>query len=267
MADTIDIVDDIGERRVLMALEKMKVTKMFKTFGDEGSPPLIPRDQWKPMTLSLVTPAVKDQDGIGACNAFATVETVELAYRINGINVPLLSTGYLYGNINGQRDQGSMLEDAIEWMSEKGTCEESIVGMLEWRKSSWPKDAAQNALKYRVLEWWHCPTTEHVLSAIQRGFAVNIGVMWGSKDKTDANGWLPDSAGGSAGGHSIMRCSVEYLNGRWGIGGPNSWGTKWGKNGWFVMSETRLKKEEGSFGWFAVRSVTYPEQGDLPKVA
>jgi hypothetical protein len=218
------------------------------------------------MSLGTITTPIKDQDGIGACNAFATVDTVETAYAINRIECPPLSTGYLYGNINGGRDQGSMLEDAIEWMQTHGTCKASTVGMLDWKKSQWPAGAAEEAKQYRVLEWWTCPTFEHVVSAILRGFAVNIGVMWGNSDNPDADGWLPDSVRGG-GGHSIMRCSVEHRGGIWGVGGKNSWSEKWGKKGWMTFSEKRLTAEQGNFGWFAVRAVTYPMDSGLPTIS
>lgn len=260
----IDIIDNLGETRFLMPLESLKVTKTFKVFGDEGSAPLVPRSDWKPVSLATFTPPVKDQDGIGACNAFATVNTVEIARAMSGLEYAKLSPGYLYGSINGQRDQGSMLEDAIAWMQEHGTCLAATVPELAWKKSQWPSNAATEAKQYRVLEWWQCPTFEHVVSAILRGFAVNIGVMWGNADNPDADGWLPDRVT-AGGGHSICRCTVENRNGVWGVGGPNSWSAKWGKDGWMVFSEKRMVSEQSQFGWFATRATTFPSDQGVPQ--
>jgi len=252
----IDIVDRLGETRWLMPAEAMIVTPgKFRTFGD-GDAKLIPRDQWKPVDLAPYAPPIKDQDGIGACNAFASVTTLEIARAIAGLPFVPLSTGYLYGCINGQRDQGSLLEDAIEWMQTNGVCEASVVGMLDWRKSQWPAAAATRAKQFRVLEWWQCPTFDHFASAIQQGFACNIGMMWGSTDEPNGDGFLPDRAAGRAGGHSIAVTALENKAGRWGVKLRNSWSARWGINGECIVSEARAKNEQGNFGWFATRAVT-----------
>lgn len=263
----IEITDSIGESRWLMPMESMKVTKTFKVFGDDaGSPPLIKREDWKPIDLLPVCPPIKDQDGIGACNAFATVTAVEVVYKLCGIQIPELSPGYLYGNINGQRDQGSLLEDAIEWMTKYGTCTSATVGNLEWQKSKWPGKAADEAKQYKALEYWWCPTFDHFASAMQYGYAGNVGMMWGSNDNPDANGYLPDRAGGRAGGHAIAVTGLCNDNGKWGTLQNNSWSTKWGwQGGRFKLSEARIKSEAGSFGWFVVRAVTFPDNQSIPQ--
>lgn len=263
----IEITDSIGEQRWLMPLESMKVTKAFKVFGDDaGTPPLIPRDQWKPVSLRPFSPPIKDQDGIGACNAFATVTATEVARAMAGLDPVQLSTGYLYGAINGQRDQGSLLEDAIEWMMKNGTCLASTVGMLDWQKSKWPSTAATEAKQYRVLEYYWTPTFDHFASALQQGFAGNIGIMWGSSDNPNSNGYLPDSAGGRAGGHAIAVDGLVNDGGKWGLELPNSWSTRWGWDGGrFKLSETRCKNEAGNFGWFVVRCTTFPSDQGVPQ--
>lgn len=263
----IEIIDAIGEPRFLMPLEfqqKKELAAALPVFGDAGSPPLIPRDQWKPTSLGTVTPAIKDQDGVGACNAFATVITVEIARAAAGLDYVELSPGYLYGSINGQRDQGSLLEDAIRWMTQHGTCTAATVPPIAWRRNQWPSAAATEAQHYRVLEWWWAPTTEHLVSGIMRGFAANIGVMWYGADNPNADGWLPDRPRGQAGGHAIARDEVVFDGSRWGVGGPNSWSPRWGKQGRMIFSEQRLKAEEGNFGWFLTRAVTFPSDGGLP---
>jgi len=253
----IEIIVD-GEPRYLMPPEYMEFRKTaFRgVYGDSGSGPMVPRANWQPSGLKGIALPIKDQNGIGACNAFATVTAMEYAYQFAYNQAPQLSAGWLYGNINGGRDQGSLLEDAIQWVQKHGVCLASTVGMLDWRSKS--QSAIVEAESYKVTEWWECPTFEHVASAVQNGFAVNIGMMWYDGDRPDSDGWLPDRPRGGAGGHAIARTNLVQRNGVWGIEGPNSWGERWGNRGWFTVSENRMKNEEGNFGWFAVRSVTAP---------
>lgn len=191
----------------------------------------------------------------GNCNPFATIETMHYARALAGMDYLALSPGDLYRRICGGTDRGSLLEDAIKEVSTRGACLASICPMLQWQKNMPGADA--NRPFNVVTEWWTLPTTNHLASAIQRGFASNIGIMWFDGDKIDGDGWLPMNPGGRKGGHAICRATLEYRNGKWGIGGPNSWGTSWGKQGWMTVPLERLKANEGTFGWFCCRQVTY----------
>lgn len=262
----IDITDSLGETRFLMPLESMKVTKAFKVFGDDaGSPDLIPIDQRVPCDMNGAIELIKDQDGVGQCNCEATVYCAEGTRVQTGLKYVELSAANLYGRINGGRDAGSMLEDAIKEINANGVCKATTVGRVEWHPNKWPASWKEEAKQFKILEWWWCPTTAHMFSAIQRGFFCNLGVMWGSSDSPDADGWLPDHVSGRTGGHAICRCSIVNRNGKWGLGGPNSWSTKWGKEGRMIISEARLKAEENNFGWWAARAVTYSNSDPIPQ--
>lgn len=264
---TIEIIDSLGEPRYLMPLEAMRPARTHAVFGDTANtPPLIPRSQWVPASLRTVAPPPKDQNGIGACNAFATVTAVEISRAFSGHPYQPLSAGYLYGNINGQRDRGSLLEDALEWMTQHGTCLASTVGMLDWQRSKWPAHAAEEAKRHRIQEYYLCPTFEHLASAIQYGFAGNIGIMWGGADNPDGDGWLPDRAAGRTGGHAIAFVGLVRRGDQWGIQIQNSWSPRWGAQGYAVLSETRIRSETGQFGWFVVRCATVADGSrDVPQ--
>lgn len=259
----IEITDNIGERRLLMPLENQRVTKAFRVFGDAGSAPLIPEKDWKPVDSSHAIALIKDQDGVGQCNAEATVYCAEAIRALDGMPYVELSAANLYGRINGGRDQGSLLEDAIEEINKVGVCSAKTVGRLDWRPNGWPTNWKQEAQRYRILEWWWCPTAEHLVSAAMHGWIMNIGMMWGSGDNTDADGFLPDKVSGQAGGHAVCRAGflIDSKRGPY-FPGPNSWSMKWGAKGWMNITLARLKREEGNFGWFAARSVTIPS-GDM----
>jgi C1A family cysteine protease len=257
------IIDDTGYQRFLGNLNPAAgLTKAWRTYGDIPDTPMITRDKWQPTDLSTYMSPVKDQDGIGACNAFDTIYVAEACRTIQGLPRVTLSPGYLYGNINGGVDEGSTLEDAMHWMMTNGTCPATTVSELDWR--SRPQVAAQEAQKYRVLEAFLCPTFGHMASAIQCGFIVSAGVMWYENYTPDSEGWLPSRGRGQNGGHAICRCSLVERNGAWGLGGPNSWGVSWGVNGYFTMPESGFSGQVG--GWWAVREMVdeggmVPEQG------
>jgi hypothetical protein len=256
------IIDDTGQQRFLGNNYPFAgLTKAWRIYGDVPETPMISRGKWQPTDLSTYMSPVKDQDGIGACNGFDTIYIAEGCRAIQGLPHVTLSPGYLYGNINDGVDDGSLLEDAMQWMMERGTCLASTVSELDWH--SQPVAAVEEAKKYRVLEAFVCPTFEHMASAIQCGFLVSAGVLWYGNYTPDSEGWLPSRGRGQSGGHAICRCSLKERNGVWGLGGPNSWGVSWGLNGYFTMPELGFSGPVG--GWWAVREMV-DEGGVAPVV-
>jgi hypothetical protein len=254
------IIDDTGHTRFLgNNAPAGGLVHAWRTYGDVPETPLLPRSEWKPTDLRAFMSPVKDQDGIGACTAFDTCYLLEGCRRIQGLPSVTLSPGYLYGNINGGRDEGSLLEDAMSWVMAHGTCLATTVGELDWQSK--PSSAVEEAKRYRMLEAFVCPTFDHMASAIQCGFLVSAGVSWFANYTPDRDGWLPLHGRGQSGGHAICRCSLVHRDGVWGLGGPNSWGASWGVNGYMVMPEHGFAGPVG--GWWAVREVV-DEGGVLP---
>lgn len=225
----------------------------WKKFGASPNVPLIPRSDWKEVDLSPYLPDVKDQDGVGACNAFAAVTALEGGRAQAGLPYVKLSPGYLYGNINGGTDQGSMLEDGMAWLIEHGTCASSVVGDLEWRKGRQRPQAARDQEKYfRVVEAYICPSFDAIASALQQGFFIVEGLMWYDDFAPDRDGWITSGRRGG-GGHALCGYGTAQRNGNWGVRTRNSWSTQWGVNGNCVLAEPLFGREIG--GYWAVRSV------------
>jgi len=224
--------------------------------------PIIPKDQWEPVDLVEWLPPVKDQNGIGACNAFATVEVAETCRAVQGLTYLKLSPGYLYGCINGQQDQGSMLEDAMAWMVNHGTCLSSTTPDLAWRKNQWGANSAAEAGKYRFLECYVCPEgvdlIASMVSALMDGFVLDTGALWYNSYNPDkTTGRLPKQKKGLAGGHAFCVYGFDLdTDGVW-FKFRNSWGESWGQNGNALIHESAYTNDIG--GIYACRS--FSDQG------
>lgn len=272
--DEVVIDPSTGETRKLgcLPLERPGTTRLaWPVFGDTiGSPDLVPRDQWFEVDYRPYCSPIKDQDGKSACNAFDTIMLLEMERRRTGLKDVKLSPGDLYYRINGGRDQGSMLEDALETVIRDGVATAATVPELAVYKRDVNEAAAQQERPlYRMLEAWWCPTFPHAASAYMRGYFVSQGIMWYGNDNPDADGWIPVGGRGRAGGHAIAGCGLtaRMQGGKtvWGSRSANSWTPRWGRNGFFVIPEERANEGGNNFGWWAIRSVTVPsDDPDMP---
>jgi hypothetical protein len=230
---------------------------VYPIFGERGPARLIPRAQWVQCDWSHFINRVLDQGNTGACNAFASVQALHMLRAAAGLPYVELSAGNLYGRINGGRDAGSTLVDAIRELEKRGVCRATLIGHLEWQPHRWPKEWEEDAKRFRVLEAWDCPAFDHIASAIQLGFGVNVGILIGPNFNPGPDGWIPERVG-RAGGHAMCAVGLARKGDVWGIKIVNSWGDKWGKGGFAIIPESYFRDPVWTDGW-AIRVVVDPE--------
>jgi hypothetical protein len=184
---------------------------------------------------------IVNQSSQNSCCPSATRGAVEILREINGLNRVQLSQGSLYVQINGGRDRGANIMDALEAMMDVGMTPDSVVDEYAWNKK-FPSNWKEEAAKYRILEAWDCSTFDAMISAVQRSIPVVFGVNW---------------SGG--GGHAIT--CIGYEDGKAEI--LNSWGADWGDGGFGYLTESSCRAIT-SYGAFAIRSVTFPSGEVLP---
>jgi hypothetical protein len=250
-------------RQLGMTVAKPKLK--WVEFGSAAAPTtkLIPRDQWQPIDLEAYLPPVHDQDGRGQCNASATCTAIEASREIAGMSYVYLSAGDLYSQINGGRDDGSLLEDGLDASIKSGVAPSTLVPYVWDGRRHDTAPVKSERRKYRVTEAYLCPTFDHVGSALQQGFLIVEGVLWFDNFTPDADGWLPLKGRGNYGGHALCGYGLANRptsNGGdvWGVRTRNSWGVGWGIGGNCVIPETLF---DGNItGYWAVRStVRTPE--------
>lgn len=260
-------IDDMGVERFLgNQVPTMAVGSDWKVYGDVSNTPMYSRSQWPELILAMgndfnhpYLPYIRDQDGIGQCNADATANAISFQRKVQlgpDDNVRLCA-GDLYDQINGGSDRGSLLEDGLRKAMEVGVGTEEDCGGTNLWKRPYKRATPEQRKKYRVLEAFLCPTFDHCMSAVISGRSLISGIMWYSNYNPDVEGWLPNGRG-SAGGHAIMgfKPAMREVRGvlQFGIRHVNSWTLNWGFKGMMVIPEPAYEGQVG--GWWAVRSVT-----------
>lgn len=214
--------------------------------------PSLPRQEWVEVDLSTLVDEILDQDGIGACVAYATVQAIHLQRKVQGLKPIRLSPGHLYGLINRGVDEGALISDAMLAVRQYGVCTVNTIPEREWRQRKWPENWQQEAKKYRVLEVRDCPTFDKIVNALVQGFVVVYGIAIGSNFVPNDKGIIP-SRRGFLGGHALLACGLKQFGTKWYVLTLNSWGPNWGLNGFCYVPESYF---DGTFNdGFAVRSV------------
>jgi hypothetical protein len=259
--------DDFGgEPRRLGTLEQPAASLKHEwvEFGSQGIAPgrLIPMDDWRPVDYSGYFPTIHNQGSVGQCNAEATINVVEGLRRMSGFKHSDLSPGDLYGRINGGLDNGSLPEHALAELMKNGVATTRESPHI-WDGRRYP-DAAAARTENRILEALWCPTGNHVASALQQGWLVDIGVWWYGSDPLDSDGWMQHAGSRGRGGHAICCVGLVNRRGQWGIKFVNSWSDRWGQRGLGVMPLSRAHEGCQVFQAWACRQPTR-HPGRLPK--
>jgi hypothetical protein len=217
---------------------------LFRVWGTVDDCPIIPRSEWKTVSMRDRVWEIVNQADQNSCCPSATRGGMQLLREICGMTRTQLSQGSLYGQVNDGRDQGANIMDALEALMKVGIAPTSIIDQYQWHPNKFPSRWQDHAAKYRLLEADDCPTFDAMVSAIQRPYPVVFGVNW---------------AGG--GGHAIL--GVGYDKEANAVEILNSWDKTWGDGGFGFLTEKQCKAIT-TYGAFALRSPVLPSGEELP---
>lgn len=180
----------------------------FKVFGDPGTPPLVPPSEWEKWKDTSFRSHVWhkiNQSRQNSCTGCACAGVMTTYREVRRLPRIIFSQASIYGFEDAtltprRRDNGMNIDAALQILQKVGICSVDVIGQYDWQgygRGTWPADWEKHAAWGRIVEAWDCPTGEHIVSAIMRGFPVVYGAMghavyrigW----RLDANSW-PDWA-------------------------------------------------------------------------
>jgi len=216
----------------------------FKVLGEDSDSPikvLTSRERDKledPDIISFIWHVI-NQANQGSCCGAAACGLVMLLRAMAGLKKLIMSQASLYGQGNGGRDQGMAIDTCLRKLSTVGACPTSVIEQYDWhgfRRKTWMDGWEKVAAKYRIMEWWDCPTYDHIATANKYGMPV----IYGAK------------------GHAVCRLKPRK--------DLNSWDYSWGDNGvgeWATVRE--MKYDVPRYGAWAGRVMFDPPgDGDVP---
>jgi hypothetical protein len=260
-------VDFDGSTRILNFVPPQVPYGEVKRYDDNGNlvfaarpiedvVPLIPRDEWNDRikekdannawlryTNDACSVQVKDQDGLGYCHAYGTVSVEEILIAIaSGVYVNL-SAESIGGIVTKWHNQGADPMDDLAVAIKNGACEASFMDKPNsLSPSRWKQGWQQNALNYRMAEYYDLrvpgKTFDAVMTCYLLNFPIGLGYAW----------WSHFVHGGfRARWNATKRCFDIELR--------NSWGRNYGDNGYFWLPEG-TGRGQGTPDWaFAGRAM------------
>lgn len=217
----------------------------FKDFTDVKPVPL-PRDQWRKINNRSVFGAdfMLDQKQHGSCVGFSAAHALMRIRSMQGFTHVRLSGAYIYSKINGGRDNGAIISDALQELLANGTCTEAEAGWDQIYPSEYNASANETAKRFVVLEAYQANAFDDLVTGLHDGFiAVGAVMVGGSFMSLDGNGVAGWDAG--PGNHAVCFDGVNRLpNGEWVLDLPNSWGASFGVGGRCYVTQKHIETVE-----------------------
>ena len=208
---------------------------------------LVPRSQWKTQgrRQTLGASFITNQQSHGSCVGYSAAQALSRTRVIRGLPYQRLSGAYVYSWINGGRDNGAMISDALGVLQNHGTCLESTVSVnMIYRAQSKVGDTEAQRFKiaagYLITSNDQGSAFDWLGSAIMCGFVPQFAVEVGNNfERVDANGVLGYDSG--YGNHSVHADDLIEINGKWHLDMPNTWGTGFAVEGRGLLTERHIQ--------------------------
>ena len=231
-----DIIDHEGNFRKLGWLEPSSDKKLMRASrtsiqtlrSNNGLSPLIDKSAWVPVDYftAFGPKLIGNQQSCGGCTGWSCAGATGRQRLMRGMPwVGRLSGAAVYAQINGGRDNGSNIIDAMTAIENIGTCLESEQDFPNFLSLT---AAAKADLNYKEDVAITLATSIEAATALQMGILPQLPIEVANNFEKFSGDGVAGLSGARQGNHSIYLCGLEYINGVWYFRMANSWGQTWG---------------------------------------
>ncbi len=187
---------------------------------------------------------VEDQGSLGSCTAQALAGNLEfLDNRVDSVYTDV-SRLFIYYNErllidSVDYDSGASLRDGIKSLKNSGVCEERLwpYDIKKFTEEP-PAKCYQDAKDHRIKSYYRIESLREMLTCLTDGYPFVFGFTvyesfeTGRVAKTGKVN-MPRKGETVLGGHAVVAVGYNQSEKRFLV--RNSWGTKWGMDGYFTM--------------------------------
>jgi hypothetical protein len=193
---------------------------------------LIPRKDWRPINRSgtLGKDFVLDQRECSGCVGYSAAQALMRERALRGMGFHRLSGASIYCRINGNRDQGAIITDALQALCQYGASLESEFDYPHYLLRDMPESAKRTAKRFRLRLGLTLSNFDEMGTALQMGFIVQYPIQVGNNyERFSRDGVCGFDVG--QGNHSVHADGMQFVNGLWVFDSPGTWGDDWGPFG------------------------------------
>lgn len=207
--------------------------------------------------LSDEFPPVGNQGRLGSCVTFAIAyayktyqEGLDQKWNVNS-NEHIFSPAYLFSQLHSSDTEnggGTNFSDAFRLLQTQGCTTLSDMpydGQPFGWKTKPTSQQKTNASKYKIKSWYQLPSGNYnaIKEQLANGNSVVIGTsVYPDFDKLCSENPIYDDASGKSRGYHAL-CVVGYDDSKNAVKFINSWGTRWGLNGYGWMSYDLIRSQ------------------------
>jgi len=215
--------------------------------------------------LRRYCPPVYNQGQLGSCTANAIAAAVEFDRRKQKLKDFMPSRLFIYYNERVMEhtvdsDSGAMIRDGIKSVAQQGDCPESEwpYAIAQFRTKP-PKKCYADALKYKAVLYQRVTQTlSQLKGCLASGFPFVFGfTVYESFESAQVaktgHASLPQAGDKVVGGHAVL--AVGYDDSKQWFIIRNSWGDKWGIQGYFTLPYAYVTEDNLADDFWTIRVV------------
>jgi C1A family cysteine protease len=250
---------DLNASEEIMATKRKRSVRKIEPEPGYGWVPDLPdqRDHmfgavYRPPTAKLPPSAdlrpgcskVENQGKLGSCTGNALAGALEFLERKDQVHFVNLSRLFIYYNERAiehttKSDSGAMLRDGIKTLAKQGVCSEGKWPYVISKYAARPSKACYtDAAKHQVTSYQRLQTLDEMRTCLAQGFPFVFGfTVYESFESPQVaqTGVLqmPQPGERVLGGHAVLAVGYDDQTQRFTV--RNSWGPRWGLQGYFTM--------------------------------
>ncbi len=222
------------------------------------APPRLPASA----DLRPVCPPVEDQGNLGSCTANALAGALETLQNIDRVPFVRMSRLFVYYNERAlehtvPQDSGASIRDGIKTLAQQGCCAESkwpyVISRFTVKP---PASCFKDGLNHQITSYQRLDTLDDMRGCLAAGFPFVFGftVYESFESASVAKSGvapMPKSGEKTLGGHAVLGVGYDDAAKRFTV--RNSWGTSWGKKGYFTIPYDYLASRDLSDDFWTIR--------------
>jgi C1A family cysteine protease len=208
---------------------------------------------------------IKDQESLGSCNGFAAAGALQRALWLAGRDKENLSGEFLYSQMNGGRDAGSMLDDGMKLIKDVGAPPYKDRHRLKYKSSDFTPEDFRDANERKAFEVLGVDTELELAEGLAKG-AVGVVAVHANNSfmKLDKNG-IAGGANGP-GNHAVLVDDVTIKDGMLCFDHANSWGLNYGDQGRAYLTWDKHLKQPNQYHYFyLITAARTTNTDDIPE--